>query len=479
MRILSFLMLAAAAATSLTAQTQVTPSLSWEVFDYKHAGGTVPAERATLVVPERHGRPEGRTIELAVVRFRTRSDRPGPPTVYLAGGPGASGIEAGRGARFPLFDKLRETGDLILFDQRGAGFSRPNLGCPERWGFDPSMVRTWASLLTVARARVQVCVNSLRQQGVDISAYNTRESADDIERLRLALGATSINLLAISYGTHLGLATMRQHETRLNRAVLAGVVGPGHVLKLPSNMDAVFARFGAEANAHPAFGPQRPFINTVRQLMGVLEKAPPQVTVDRNGQQTTVRLSPFDVRVLLALALEDRPTMRNVPSFVDALAQGDYLPAATQIAGLTQGFVPSIMNLAMECASGGSAARRRQIAAEEGTSLIGRGIDFPQPDICDLLGVEDLGDSFRGPVRSAIPTLLISGEIDLRTPPSNAEEVRAGLSAASHIVIGRAGHDDDLLVSSPELVNAIAAFLGGQSVSDRRIELPPIPFAER
>ena len=47
-----------------------------------------------------------------------------------------------------------------------------------------------------------------RSKGVDLAAYNTNESADDLEDLRKALGASKISLWATSYGTHLALATL-------------------------------------------------------------------------------------------------------------------------------------------------------------------------------------------------------------------------------------------------------------------------------
>jgi pimeloyl-ACP methyl ester carboxylesterase len=454
----------------------VPQSLRWEAFEYEHRGGRAAAERATLSVPERHARPDGAAISLALVRFRSTAARPGPPTIYLAGGPGSSGIEAGRGARFDLFMALRERGDVILLDQRGAGFSRPNLGCAERWQFDPAVVRTWDSLAGVARERVTTCVARLTQQGVDIAAYNTRESADDVEWLRRALGAPTVNLLAISYGTHLGLAVMRQHGAGVARAVLAGVVGPDHVLKLPTNMDRVFDEFSDEVRAMPAFALEPPLTVSLRRIIAGLEGAPARVTIQRNGQPTVVTVSAFDVRVLLAIALERRQTMRGIPEWINAMARGDFTAAAARIAGLTDAPIPTMMNLAVECASGATSPRRGRIAAEERLSLVGRGVDFPQPEICQVIGGEDLGDDFRSPVRSPVPTLLISGSLDLRTPASNAAEVRATLGNARHILVRRGGHDDDLLVSSGDLVGAIVSFISGGQVDDQVIDLAPIPF---
>src|SRR6185312_8329380 len=92
----------------------------------------VDAEFGTLLVPENRSDPESNLIELAFVRFKSTAKNPGPPIVYLAGGPGGSGIGTARGSRFPLFMALREIADVIAFDQRGTGFSKPNLTCLDR-----------------------------------------------------------------------------------------------------------------------------------------------------------------------------------------------------------------------------------------------------------------------------------------------------------------------------------------------------------
>ncbi|MEM7204601.1 MAG: alpha/beta hydrolase [Planctomycetota bacterium] len=86
-------------------------------------GGTLPAERGVLIVPERHGRDGGGSIELAFLRIRCTGEDPGPPLFLLAGGPGSSGIEKVRDIAlrgpWPL-----DLGDVIGIDQRGVGASK-------------------------------------------------------------------------------------------------------------------------------------------------------------------------------------------------------------------------------------------------------------------------------------------------------------------------------------------------------------------
>ena len=63
----------------------------------------VDAEFGTLLVPENRSNPESNLIELAFVRFKSTAKNPGPPIVYLAGGPGGSGIGTASRLTFSTF----------------------------------------------------------------------------------------------------------------------------------------------------------------------------------------------------------------------------------------------------------------------------------------------------------------------------------------------------------------------------------------
>lgn len=186
-------------------------------------GDTVPAELAYLRVPENRQAPNTRTIELAVLRFRCISAPPGDPIVYLAGGPGGSAIRIARGVRFDAFMALRAAGDVIALDQRGAGMSRPSLECPQTVQHPLGEPLTYDTEARRFRAAATACADYWRSQGVDFAGYNTEKSADDLEALRQAIGTQHLVLWGVSYGSHLGLATLRRYPQLASRAIFAGV----------------------------------------------------------------------------------------------------------------------------------------------------------------------------------------------------------------------------------------------------------------
>src|SRR5262245_53300980 len=137
----------------------------------------VDAEFGTLLVPENRSNPESNLIELAFVRFKSTAKNPGPPIVYLAGGPGGSGIFAAKGSRFPLFMALREIGDVIAYDQRGTGFSKPNLGCYDQLALPLDVAPTREAAIKGLRENAAGCISYWRDiQRVDLTGYNSNES---------------------------------------------------------------------------------------------------------------------------------------------------------------------------------------------------------------------------------------------------------------------------------------------------------------
>ncbi len=252
---LSIVTLVACSATPepvLRTPTPAPVAVTFEPYVFPGPSGVkVDAEKGTFNVPENRADPNSRTISIRFIRFPSTSATPGDPIVYLAGGPGGTGVLTAMGARFPLFMALREIADVIAFDQRGAGLSSPTPTCVNvpPYGADTPLTR--ANIVAFYRASLTRCFNVWKERGVDIDGYTTLESAHDIENLRKALGARKLNLWGISYGSHLGLAVMKYHPATVNRAVLSGIEGLDQTIKRPALTDRVFAHVQEIIDADP------------------------------------------------------------------------------------------------------------------------------------------------------------------------------------------------------------------------------------
>jgi pimeloyl-ACP methyl ester carboxylesterase len=74
-----------------------------------------------------------------------------------------------------------------------------------------------------------------------------------------------------------------------------------------------------------------------------------------------------------------------------------------------------------------------------------------------------------------VPVLFISGTLDVKTPPANAEDILPGFPNGRHLLIDGGSHDDDLFLASPRIADAMVDFLKGGPVLDR-VELKPLRF---
>lgn len=450
-------------------QTGAGDALAWEPYALKAGDGRpIAAELGWLVVPESRTRPGGDPVRLALLRLRSTAPSPRPPIVYLSGGPGGSGIAEARGSLLPLFESLREIADVVVLDQRGTGMSRPQPMCRESWLLPLDRVVPYEEVLAMARDRSRACAGMLRQQGFDLAAYNTQENADDLESLRQALGVPRLNLLGVSYGTQLALTAIRRHSGSFERAVLAGVKAPHHALRLPATFDSELSKIS----------PSLP--SRLADLLRRLEKKP--VTVDvplpLAAQTAHVVVGPFDLQMMVVQTLWDRQLIARLPGQIQSMAQGDWSALGKFTYGLRKGWLGSAMPYTVDCSAGIAAERRQRITRETRESLLGEAVNFPFPEICEAWGVPDLGPGSREPVRSDVPALLISGSLDIRTPPADAEEVLRGLPNGVLLSLDGAGHGDDLLLSSPRIAEAVREFFGGKAPTERWIGLPSLDFTK-
>lgn len=463
------------------AAQQKAGALKIKPYVFESAGGVkTDAEFGTLLVPEKRSDPQSNLIELAFVRFKSTAKNPGPPIVYLGGGPGASGIDAARGTRFPLFMALREIGDVIAFDQRGTGASKPNLLCWDRNVIPLDVPPSREVMLKSLREASRLCASYwTAKQRVDLTGYNTNENADDLEDLRKALAAKQLSLWAISYGTHLALTTIRRHPRSIHRAILAGTEGPDHTYKLPSNIQKHLEDLSAVIKSDPEIGKDVPdFLALMKSVFDRLDAEPAvvEITDPRTRRKVSVIVNKFVMQYITADYIGTTDTDK-FPRFYYQASKGDFtIPASMWLNYSREGINPA-MAFMMDCSSGQTAARRARILQEEKNTLLGNLSDHLFPDICDEWKAPDLGDEFRSPVRSEVPMLFISGTLDARTPVSNAEEYRTGFPNSTHIIIENAVHSDPLFLSSPKIKEGMLEFLKGKPVTATRIAGPPIKFA--
>ncbi|HEX9933090.1 MAG TPA: alpha/beta hydrolase [Allosphingosinicella sp.] len=455
-------LIVAAAGTAAAQPAQ----LRLEPYAFRLADGTdLPAERGRFTVPEDRRDPRSRRIEIGFVRFRSTNPNPGAPIVYLAGGPGGSGVAAARGPRQPVFMALRQVADVIALDQRGVGLSNHIPPCTAQRRLDPAQVLSEASLGAYYSETLRHCIARWRGAGVAIGGYDTEQNADDLEDMRRALGVPRIDLWGISYGTHLAMAAMRRHPRSIGRVALASAEGMGQTVKLPAHVDAAFARIDAAAGA--------PLTALMRRVHARFDREPQTFAFTaRDGTRLSFRADSFPLRMMAGIVPKNPDGIPQLAAAYAALDAGQTAPVAPLIwdyffaRPLTMSGMPELMDLA----SGISRRRLTLVRRQARGSLLGTAVNFPMPHLSGAERGLDLGERFRREIRSAHPVLLIGGDLDVRTPLEEQAAATAGLTNLRRIVVRNGGHD--LFEAHPEMPSLLVAFFSGRPVAATELSLP-------
>jgi pimeloyl-ACP methyl ester carboxylesterase len=432
-------------------------------------GSVVRVEAGELQVPESRRRPSPRRVTIPYYRLKSESPNPGVPIFLLAGGPGGSWLDQfTNDENFKEVAFYRTIADVVLFDQRGGGHSQPAMGCSQA---EPLPADEAFNLAAVGRA-MRIAATACRDQwlalGVDLAAYNTVENAADVNDLRLALGYDKVTLVGGSYGSHLALAFMRHYADAVDRAVLFGIEGPDHTWDNPSGMLNTLRRIAAATEQSPAFAGRLPpggLIGALERVVARLELAPAEVGATDGAAARKTVVNADLIRRVAATGAGRRNDPEAWPMLVLALDRGDYsFPARATIRNRTVRVADPVHH-SMDCSSGVSNERRRQYRDDPAATLIGD-INFEYETLCAVWPADDLGEAFRTPLVSSIPTVIFHGTWDMSTPLENAREVVATLRNGQlvEVIGGNHGALYNLYERWEPMHARMSAFLKGQDV---------------
>lgn len=203
----------------------------------------VPSEKGWIRVSACHDSETcNESVTIPFIRILSIASNPGPPVFYLAGGPGDSSIRSAKREMYAYLMEFRKTADVIVFDQRGTGDSKPDLTLDGSFDIPDDATLDSVPALNAVKNLLAGIREVMRKRKVNLNEYNTRNNAIDIDSLRSMLGYERINIFAHSYGTHLAFAYINMFEDRVNRVILSGANGLDHRFILPEDSEKFIKR---------------------------------------------------------------------------------------------------------------------------------------------------------------------------------------------------------------------------------------------
>ena len=440
-------------------------------------GLEIAGQEGYLTVLENRNNPKSRLITVKFIRLRSLAASPTEPVVFLEGGGSTVTWQAESPKDLHDWVPVLKVADLIFIDQRGNG--KQDLNYIEMGGFPADFFNTEHAALDHYQKMIKSALPYFAKNNIDYLGYTIEAHAEDLRDITRALNIDRFNLIGFSFGSSIGMATMMLYPEVVERAVLVGADAPHQSLNFPAHLDAHIEKISRMVKADKELSQQIPsFKRLVESTLDQLEKKPLEVNVRNplNGQELSVKLGRFGLALLLRLDIDDANDIPVMPRLVYDVSRGDTrllswflqkrLPYALAIPanGLNQGI-----------ASGVSDSRWKEIEHQAEVSPYGHLVNFPFDMALDHWPEIPMKLNTAQPIRTSIPTLFVTGDLDARTPVVQVEETRKGFTHASHVIVKNAGHEQTLW-NAKVFDELIPAFLKGETVNDQTVSSRAIRF---
>jgi len=417
----------------------------------------------------------------------------GPSKGYMfliAGGPGqgsAHTFDLGSADSAALFRFLFPGYTLVAYDDRGTGASGL-LDCPP------------LQTATTPDGEEQLAAQCASTLGAGAPFYGTSDHVEDLDAVRASLGAATIGLFGVSYGTKLALAYAAAHPADVDRLVLDSILPPN----LPDPFSSNVAReMPAKLSAFCAgvcTSATHDFAGDVTAVANRLALKPASVAVlQPNGSSKTEKLDGVGVLSVVIDSDLNPALAAELPSAVHAARLGNVKPLVrlydldTKASASTAVDLSVALFAATVCRDGpfpwpsDSPPAVRSALLEQALAALPAGSFGPFGAWASKLGNASLCVDWPTPAGGAalapnpypnVPLLALSGSYDMRTPTANAASVVAQFPQGHLIVVDGVGHSvttadfsgcSDLAVRDFMLGNAVAS-----SCPRPKFLLPPL-----
>jgi pimeloyl-ACP methyl ester carboxylesterase len=408
-----------------------------------------------VIVPEDRRRTDGRTVRVPFVVLRSGAEAPpGDPVVYLNGGPGGSTLDSLQFRTPAAYGPALAGRDLIYFDQRGTGRSRPSLACPE---YDQAFVEGLAAPGTAEQdaaslaAALRLCHDRLVGAGINLTAYTSSQNALDVRDLMRALGYREWNLFGVSYGTRLGLTILRDAPEGVRSVILDSVVpvqenlGANFAADFERALDTLVAGCAADAACDALY----PDLGTKALALIARFNATPLTIdfIDSRGQPRRLVLTGDRLAVGLQQALYVTDLLPLLPVLITSTFNGDTnllrsaAPPLAEAAPIAWGMFysvecgeefPFVTPEILAAATAGVQEEIRRVALAYVTNR-----DLA---VCDFWNADVPLPTENDAVVSDVPTLVLAGEYDPITRPDYGRLAAQTLSRSSFFEFRGVGH---------------------------------------
>jgi pimeloyl-ACP methyl ester carboxylesterase len=414
-----------------------------------------PVRCATIDVPRDYDQPDGGTLKITAVIIPASTGRPSPdPVVLLSGGPGQSASSLA-GLLPALVREARKSRDVVLFDLRGTGLSEP-LNCPGQ----PELLGETAAPPDSLTQMGDLARSCLALHGDKTRNHTSRETVEDLERFRQAMGYPALNLWGGSFGTRIAQHYVRAYGDH-TRSVVLDAAAPVGLSVLASgagtadrSLEAVVAACEEDAACAKRFPTFRVDLTAI---LARAEAAPVtgMASDPMTGRRGSFSLDRLGIGNAIRVALYSKATTELVPFAVTEAARGNWSPILGMMSAAFDETLSMGAQFSMLCAEDWRQADALDPAERTGQLMKDAYYRFFSP-ACAVWPTDPVPPDMLKPFTSPAPALVISGAWDPVTPPELGEQALAQFPNGRHLVLPNGFHTNSI---SPCIARIIGRFV--------------------
>lgn len=421
---------------------------------------------------ENHQTKQGRKISLYLIVIPAiNSSTKKNPIFYFDGGPGV-GTTKNINWLSAKNNPYRQNHDVVLVDIRGTGGSNP-LHCyalQYQKGLAEEFDENHPSNKNQRAKEVKACYDSLSKKA-DLAQYTTTNIVHDMEEVRQWLGYQKVHLFGLSYGGRLAMEYMRRFPSSIETVVLHSPLSTNdrvplnHAKYTQATLDKLINDCAEDSLCKTTYPNLKEEFN---ELMSAGRKANFKTSYTF-ANNTTKQLSiPWDVfQTKLRTWMYEPRYLRQIPYIVHEAYTGNWKPFLSTYSekGNYSTFYAEGLYLCITCSEDVPFIKKREAEPLSKKTFMGAYRIQQLQAACANWSSGIIPKDFLQPVRSAIPTLILSGEWDPVTPVSMAKGIVRYLPNSQWIILPQMSHLFDGLSNEECFDNIIVAYINDSGKS--------------
>ncbi len=388
-------------------------------------------------VPEDYNDRNSSRIQLPVLVIKTSNKNPKEPVFWLDGGPGGSNIISRDKINLRSAANALKNHDFVCVGYRGVDGSiklEAQKITKAFKGLDHKMLSE-KSIRNI-KETIQDYKVVLKEKKIDINQYHILNVIEDMETVRKQLGYQKINLLSVSYGTRVALLYSYQYPEIIHRTLMIGATPPGYFLARPEQAEAVIDKYDQL---------YRENINSSYSIKETMKKALKNVP----KRWSVFRLDADKIKAGTVNALYNVDFAVSVfDAYKIAAEKGDY-SGLFMLQKLSDVSHPKVMGdvYAKTVTADWDDNKEYEMEIRRSSAVLGGNVSLLYAATSKQWDLIPLPPAYQKCRMSNTETLIISGDLDHRTPPEIVDKtLMPFLTNGRHIILKNCSHIDILSV---------------------------------